>query len=473
MSTLYRAGFTLSLLALSLAAQAQSPAPDDPSYINEVQSLPNVQKPVKGQAGAKGFFEDDTLTLTTRNFAAREIGQDRFGFTYPKNGSRHFTHTRNTWVQGTALKYSSGYTQGTVGFGIDVAGFNAINLERGKGRIGGGGNRTLADSDGHGHDEWSKLGVADVRLRVSNTELKVGRFLIDTPVVSYNDNRALPSSFTGFGIVSDEWDNLSLQAGSFRRASPRTGAGDEKFTTEYGTREVIGDHLSYLGGNYKPLDGFEISLYGAQFEDVWNQYYLGLSKTGGDIKTFGWKAAFNGYRTLDQGDTKAGNINNTAWSMALTGSHQAHSLTFVYQQIEGNEYFDYAHETAAIYLGNSMFSDYNGPNEKSAQVRYETDWSYFGVPGLTTGIWYVKGWDIDGTHYNPGSGNYANYAEVLQQDGETHHELGLVGTYQVQSGRIKDSKFRLMLTRHKASQNQVDGSFKEIRLVSTLPFNFL
>ncbi len=56
MSTLYRAGFTLSLLALSLAAQAQSPAPDDPSYINEVQSLPNVQKPVKGQAGAKGFF---------------------------------------------------------------------------------------------------------------------------------------------------------------------------------------------------------------------------------------------------------------------------------------------------------------------------------------------------------------------------------------------------------------------------------
>lgn len=71
MSTLYRAGFTLSLLALSLAAQAQSPAPDDPSYINEVQSLPNVQKPVKGQAGAKGFFEDDTLTLTTRNFAAR------------------------------------------------------------------------------------------------------------------------------------------------------------------------------------------------------------------------------------------------------------------------------------------------------------------------------------------------------------------------------------------------------------------
>ena len=55
------------------------------------------------------------------------------------------------------------------------------------------------------------------------------------------------------------------------------------------------------------------------------------------------------------------------------------------------------HETSAIFLANSMLADYNSPNEKSAQIRYETDWSYYGVPGLSTGVWYVKGWDIDGT----------------------------------------------------------------------------
>ncbi len=91
---------------------------------------------------------------------------------------------------------------------------------------------------------------------------------------SYIDNRALPSSFTGFAVTSEELDNLSLQAGSFRKVSPRTGSGDEDMTTEYGTRQVKGDRLNYLGGNYKPLDGLEISLYGSHFRDVWNQYYL-------------------------------------------------------------------------------------------------------------------------------------------------------------------------------------------------------
>ncbi len=181
----------------------------------------------------------------------------------------------------------------------------------------------------------------------------------------------------------------------------------------------------------------------------------------------------NAYRTVDAGSAKAGDIDNTAWSLAFTGSHQAHSLTLAYQQIDGNEYFDYAHETAAIYLANSLVSDYNGPNEKSLQIRYETDWSYFGVPGLSTGVWYAKGWDIDGTHYDAGAGKYANYAEVLQQDGEKHHEIGLVTTYKVQQGALKDSRFRLLLTDHRASQNQVDGNVKELRLVSTLPFNLL
>ncbi|MDU5676526.1 MAG: OprD family outer membrane porin, partial [Pseudomonas aeruginosa] len=149
-------------------------------------------------------------------------------------------------------------------------------------------------------------------------------------------------------------------------------------------------------------------------------------------------------------------------------------LTLAYQQVDGNEYFDYVHETSAIFLANSMLADYNSPNEKSAQIRYETDWSYYGVPGLSTGVWYVKGWDIDGTHYDGDrNGAYGNYAEVRAQDGEKHHELGLMAAYKVQNGPIKDSTFKLTYMMHKASQNQVDGSVNELRLVSTFPFNLL
>ncbi|WP_342760457.1 OprD family outer membrane porin [Pseudomonas aeruginosa] len=395
-------GATLGLALMASAApgwaadeQETPPTPDNPSYAAQVQSIPSVEKPIKGQAGASGLFEGQSLTLTTRNFYSRENMKDSFTFRIPKaGGGSQRIHQRNAWVQGTVLKYSSGYTQGSIGFGFDVAAFNEIALERGKGRIGGGGNRTLANSDGEAIGEWSKLGVANIRLRASNTEFKAGRFLVNTPVFSYIDNRALPSSFTGFAVTSEELDNLSLQAGSFRKVSPRTGSGDEDMTTEYGTRQVKGDRLNYLGGNYKPLDGLEISLYGSHFQDVWNQYYLGVTHDIGDLENgIALRTAFNGYHTGDTGAREAGYIDNDTWSLAFTLGHRAHALTLAYQQVDGNEYFDYVHETSAIFLANSMLADYNSPNEKSAQIRYETDWSYYGVPGLSTGVWYVKGWD--------------------------------------------------------------------------------
>ncbi|MEN0105200.1 MAG: OprD family outer membrane porin, partial [Pseudomonas sp.] len=314
----------------------------------------------QGQAGASGFIEGQSLGLSTRNFAAQERRQDSWHFNIPKSdGSREPTYDRSTWVQGTQLNYSSGYSQGPVGFGLDVGAFAAVNLERGKGAIAGGGNRTLAENDGRGVAEWSKLGVADLRARVSSTELKVGRFIMDTPVFGSLDNRPLPSSFDGVAISSAELGNLVLQAASFTKASPRTGAGDEPFTTEYGTREVKGDRFSYLGGTYTPISNLELSGFAGRFKDIWDQYYLGVTHTAGDSQTLALKTAFTGYHTQDSGKRLAGYIDNSAYSLAFTLTHQAHALTFGWQQIHGDEYFDYVHETGAIYLANSLFSDYN------------------------------------------------------------------------------------------------------------------
>ncbi len=50
--------------------------------------------------------------------------------------------------------------------------------------------------------------------------------------------------------------------------------------------------------------------------------------------------------------------------------------------MNGNEYFDYLHETNGIYLANSLTSDFNGPNEKSFQIAYAINMAEYGVPGL-------------------------------------------------------------------------------------------
>ncbi|MGC4007949.1 MAG: OprD family porin [Pseudomonas sp.] len=471
---MHQQALTRSLLALAISGALLGQAQADEDNLPPDETRRDSEVVVKGQASAKGFIEGQKLTFSTRNFAAREQMKDSFHFNIKKDGYTEPTHSRYTWTQGSQLKYSSGYTQGTIGVGLDVAGFNEVALERGHGRIASGGNRTLADSDGDAVGQWSKVGLASLKLRASSTVLQAGRQQTETPVFNINDNRALPSSFDGISLLSEELEGLQVQAGSFTRASPRTSSDREHLTTEYGTRDVRGDRYSYLGGSYAVTDKLKLSTYAGQFEDVWNQYYFGASHDLGDPQALALNTSLNYYHTGDTGSRKAGYIDNDAYSLAFTLTHGAHAVLLGWQQIRGDEYFDYVHETAAIYLANSLLSDYNGPNEKSLQLRYTTDWAGFGVPGLTTMAWYAKGWGIDGTHYDGDrNGAYGNYAEVRNQDDERHHELGLSTGYTLQDGPLKSSSFRLTYMKHLASQNQVDGSVNEIRLVSTFPFNLL
>jgi len=444
---------------------------DEPAKITDVvDNSAQVEELPSKQDTAEGFLEGQTLTFTTRNFFSQEHTRGDTVFYIDKDGVEEPTHSRETWVQGSILAYSSGYTQGTVGFGVDVAGFSAVTLERGHGAIAGGGSRTLTDSDGDAPWTWGKVGIADARMRFSNTEVKVGRFQVDTPVLSYFDNRALPSSFDGASFVSDEVQNLTFQGGSIDRVSPRTGSNEEKLSTTYGDM-VQGDRFGYVGATYKAAPSLALTAYAGNFQDIWNQYYLGATHTMGDPNEFALKTAFNWYDTKDAGTELAGPINNQAYSLAVTGTHQAHSLTLSAQQINGNEYFDYLNETASIYLTNSMFSDYNGPNETSFQVRYETDWGYFGVPGLSSMLWMVRGWGIDGTHYS--GGDSGNYADVLDLDGAWHYEYGVQVGYKVQAGPIKDTSFKVSYIDHHAYDGQVDGNESELRLTTTMPFNLM
>ncbi|MGC3664235.1 OprD family outer membrane porin, partial [Pseudomonas aeruginosa] len=73
------------------------------------------------------------------------------------------------------------------------------------------------------------------------------------------------------------------------------------------TRQLKRDRLNNLGGNYKPLDGLEISLYGSHIQDVWNQYYLGVTHDIGDLENgIALPPAVNGFPTGESGAGGAG-----------------------------------------------------------------------------------------------------------------------------------------------------------------------
>ncbi|MHC6227217.1 OprD family porin [Pseudomonas sp. X10] len=449
----------LSLSGLSTLALAE-PASQD--------FVPLTVKSGSAQDEAQGFFEGQSLSGSTRNWYARERATRAPLWKYYKSdGSRHDTHSRDNWVQGTILNYSSGFTEGTIGFATEVAAYNAIALEQGRAAIAGPNNRTLTHSDGDPVGQWSKAGLANIKARISNTTLTVGRQSLDTPMIAYIGNRALPSSFQGVSLHSAEFDNLSFDLGTFDRVSPRTEQSLSKFRSEYGATGVETDRASTVGVNYQPLKSLTTSLYATKVEDFWNQYYFGANHVLGDSAVLSLTTGLNYYKTVDEGSKKMGNIDNDTYSLSFGLTHQAHSLTASWQQVNGNEYFDYLHETNGIYLANSLLSDFNGPNEKSLQISYVLNMAPYGVPGLKFNLYNARGWGIDGTHYR------GTAYDVSGMDGETHYEWGIGTSYAVQSGPLRDTSIRATYTAHRASKAQADGSLDELRIVTTIPFNIL
>ncbi|MBH2036869.1 MAG: OprD family porin [Pseudomonadales bacterium] len=432
------------------------------------------------QAEATGFVEGQSISGTTRNWYANEQLKRGGKFAYKKDGVSTPTDRRINWVQGTIIKYNSGFTEGTVGFSTEVAAYNAIALERDRENLasnnggapgtrpGAGNNRTLTKEGGDAQGQWSKLGLANVKARISNTTLTAGRMNFSSPQVDVIGNRALPSSFEGIAIHSEELNNLSFDLATFDRNSPRTEESLSKFRSEYGSIDAEADHVNTAGITYTPFASLTTSLWGTQAEDLWNQYYFGASHVLGDSSVLSLTTGLNYYKTVDEGKKLLGEIDNDTYSLSLGLTHRAHSLTFSYQEVNGNEYFDYLHETNGIYLANSLLSDFNGPNEKSFQIAYGLNMAEYGVPGLKFNIYQARGWGIDGTHYKGGG-----YDGVQAMDGETHYEYGIGAAYAVQSGPLKATAIRATYTAHRASENQADGSINEFRLVTTIPFNIL
>jgi hypothetical protein len=453
------AALCLALGGLSALAQAEPVSQDFVALTLRTTS---------DQAQASGFIDGQRLSGSTRNWYAHEHATRGPLWSYSKrDGSRHPTSSRDNWVQGTLLNYTSGFTEGTVGLSTEVALYNAVALQRGRASVAGPNNRTLTHGDGEVLDQWSKVGLANLKARVSNTTLTAGRQSIDTPVIAYIGNRALPSSFQGVSLHSAEFDNLSFDLGTFDRVSMRTEQGQSKFRSEYGDSRQFTDRVSMAGVNYQPLQSLSTSLYVSKVEDLWNQYYFGANHLLGDNAVLGLNTGLNYYKTRDAGQSKLGAIDNDTFSLSLALTHQAHTVSVAYQQVNGNEYFDYLHDTNAIFLANSLLSDFNGPNEKSLQIGYVLNMAPFGVPGLKFNLYNAHGWGIDGTHYK--GGGY----DVKNLDGEHHDEWGIGTSYAVQGGAFKDTTVRATYTTHRASKLQGDGSLNEVRVVTTIPFNIL
>ena len=418
-----------------------------------------------------GFIEDSALTLNTRQWYSHEIGSKAVHYRAQTSNGPRAVRDRTAWVQGFKLDYVSGFTQGIFGVGLDFSTYSAVALERSKLATAGGSNRLLVDKDGNVVDDWSKVGVAALKLRLADTTLKVGRHqMMKTPVMSYADTRTLPASFDGVSLENHSVEGLSIKSGYFEKASPRTGAGTQDLTPTYTFRHVTSDFIAYGGADYVAKSGWRASAYVSRFDDIWDREYLGLGKKyqWGPIST---DLQLDVYNTQSSGAEKGGYIDQQAYGLSVAPTWKNHTIKFGLQKIDGDEFFDFVGESNAINLPNVALSNFNGPNEKSFQINYMNDFAAYGLPGLKTSVWYIKGWGIDATHYDGGPNGM--YADFKNEDNENHYEIGTLASYTLQAGRFKGASVTSGYVWHRSSQFQLENNVEEFRLIINVPFKIL
>ncbi|HUE93428.1 OprD family porin [Pseudomonas sp.] len=393
--------------------------------------------PLSSQAA--GFTDDAKVTLGLRNFYINR------NFVDPA----HSQSKAEEWTQSMILDARSGFTQGTVGFGLDALAMGAIKLDGGRGTRNTG--LLPVHDEGRPADSYGRLALAG-KAKLSKTELKVGEWMAVLPILRSDDGRSLPQTFQGAQLTSNEIAGLTLYGGQFRQNSERNNASMEDMSYGGG----LSDRFNFAGGEYKfNQDRTLIGLWNAELKDVYNQQYLQLmhSQPVGDW-TFGANLGY--FQGTEDGSERAGELDNKTYSGLFSAKIGSNTFYVGLQKVSGDTGWMRVNGTSGGTLANDSFnSSYDNAKERSWQVRHDYNFSAAGIPGLTLMNRYISGDNVHTASTNDGK--------------EWGRETELA--YTVPSGTLKNlnMKWRNASIRRDYSTTEFD----ENRLIFNYPLSIL
>ena len=364
------------------------------------------------EATAAGFIEDGKASIGLRNF---------YYDLNTKNTSNNNGEAQE-WGQGFIFNYSSGFTQGAVGFGLDAIGLLGVRLDSGGTASKAGRDRTPGqlfplDSDGSAVDEYSKAGVT-AKVRLSKTEARLGTLLPKLPVVIFNDGRLLPQTFEGGQITSNEIDGLTLTAGQLESTKTRSSTDDIALRIAGATGDADTNKFYFAGGDYKLTKDLTLQYYYGNLEDFYKQHFLGLVHnwaigpgslktdlryfdSGSDGKNGSAAGRAQGYRSSGYwraGDSSTGEVDNQTWSALFTYTLGSHFASLGYQQVEGDSAFPFLNQgggSSSYLITDRQIGKFQNAGERTWVAEYGYDFAKLGVPGLKASVAYLKGDNID------------------------------------------------------------------------------
>ncbi|MGY2173186.1 OprD family porin [Pseudomonas gingeri] len=424
-------------------------------------------------AGAAGFIEDSKASISSRTF-------------YYRADTREGTaNDQDETAQGFKLDYKSGFTQGTVGFGLDAQALMGIHLDGGRGHHPDSNSFFPSDSDGGASQTWGRVG-ANAKFLISKTEAHVGSALApNLPILVSNDSRLLPQTFDGGIVTSKEIDNVTLTAGQLEHVYGRASSNDTGFSVAGATRDS--NQFRFAGGDWKVTKDLMLQYYHAEMQDFYKQDFLGLvhvlpigedqsfktdlryfdSRSDGKNGDAGYQFNNNGGYAKNKGE-----VDNKTWTAMFTYTLGGHAIMLGHQSVSDDGGFVFNNEGnvvdgngraegnggSSFYLfTDSVVGSFIRAGEQTNFGQYSYDFAKLGVPGLKASIAYLRGTDIKAT---TGVGK-----------DQTEWERDLRVDYVIQSGMLKGFGTTLRTGTYRGDTNV--AAQDQTRLIFNYTYNFL
>lgn len=352
------------------------------------------------------------------------------------------------WAQGFILRMNSGYTEGTLGFGMDAVGMLGVKLDSSPDRVGTG-LLPFDPVDREPASEYSKLGLT-AKARFSASELKVGTLQPLLPVILAVPSRLFPPTFRGAYLSSREIEGLTLHLGHVDRINLRNSSDYEpmRISSPNGRFDASAESnaFSFAGADYAFAEHLSGTYFHARLEGLYQQDYLALLHQlplgEGRLKT-----DLRYFDSREDGAGRAGRVDNRTYNAMFTYQWQGHALGLGYMRLNGDTALPYLAGTDVnVNTEGALTSEFVNPGERTWQVRYDYDFAAMGIPGLKAMWRYIKGNQID---LSGGSGD------------ARERERGIELAYVVQSGSFKGLGLRV---RQAAYRNDFSRDFDETRI---------
>lgn len=435
------------------------------------------------QAGAAGFLEDSKASISSRTL-------------YFDNDFRESGSANNNRETATGLKfdYISGFTQGTVGFGLDLQGVMGIHLDGGRGHHPDGSSIVPSDSDGSAVSSWSR-GGANAKARFSKTELKVGNALApNLPILVSNDGRLLPQAFEGGILTSKDLDSVTFTAGQLTRSIGRASSNWTDLSVAGGTEGS--NEFRFAGADWKVTKDLTLQYYFANLEDYYKQHFLGLVHVYQIADNQSFKTDLRYFDSSSDGQNgsggagysfsnnsgyakNTGEVDNKTWSAMFTYTLGGSAFLVGHQQVgddggmvflnQGNVTKNGTNRSegnggASFYLfTDSMINGFNRAGTNTTFGQYSYDFAKVGVPGLKAAIAYLHADDIKGRENTVNEGReFSEWERDMRVD------------YVIQSGPLKGFGTTVRHGTYRGD-NDLLGSANtdQTRLIFNYTYNFM